>query len=62
MKNTTVKKIIFNPFTNKRETEIQLIDGSIYRWNSAFHVYNSAKNYGQLQESQLTQIIWSEVK
>ena len=56
-----VKKMIKNPITGKRVGNVSvMVNGQveIFRWNTAFHLYNSTKNYRQLGKEQIKDIIW----
>lgn len=54
-----VNKMIKHPETSKRLRRVFVNGLGWFKWNSAYHVYNSIKNYGQLQESHVDRIDFS---
>ena len=56
---STVKKRIVHPTTQKPLSDIYVNPKGWFRWNNIYHVYNSLKNYEQLQESDIPNILFS---
>ncbi len=56
----SVKKKMTHPTTQKKCSEVFVKDKGLYRWNSAFKVYNNTENYAQLLEKDIAQIDWEK--
>ena len=62
MKNNTVKMKIKNPFTQKNMETIYIDGKGLFRWNTAFHVYNSVTNYEQMKYEDIHNINYKKSK
>ena len=51
--------MITDPSTGKRLQRVFVKGKGWFRWNSAYHVYNSTQNYDQLQETDKKHIDFS---
>lgn len=58
MNRNTVKKKFKHPTTGKAVSDVHVNEKGIYRWNSAYKVYNSIENYAQLQLKDVEHISW----
>ena len=51
----TIKKMIKNPNTGKRMKYVYVTieNAGWFSWNSVYHVYNSVKNFSQLESKHI---------
>jgi len=56
-----IKKKVVHPETGKRITRIYVTGKGWFRWNSTYGLYNSQRNYSQLQEEDRKNIDFSKV-
>jgi hypothetical protein len=54
-----VKKILVNPFTQKRQKSVWVAGKGWFRWNAEFRVYNAVSDYSQLQCCDVCNIEWN---
>lgn len=58
--DASIKKKIQSPLTGKYCTDLYINGKGIFRWNTAYKVYNSVKNYDQLKKKDVTNINWNK--
>lgn len=56
----SIKKKMQNPLTGKYCTDLHINGKGIFRWNTAYKVYNSVENYDQLKKKDITNIDWNK--
>lgn len=56
---TAITKKLRNPLTDKLASTV-VVNGIAYRWNNVYNVYNSTKDYSQLQLSEQKNIDWDK--
>lgn len=49
---SAVRWVIRDPSTNKAMTRVYVTGKGWYEWNDAYRVYNSVRNYDQLQQDE----------
>ena len=62
MKNNTVSKKIRHPITGKLISRVYIRGKGCFGWNSIYHVYNSDKDYSQLQKSDVKKVDYNKSK
>lgn len=61
-KTTGSVKEVRHPFTNKLMKEVWVTGKGMFQRNTVYKVYNSVRNYEQLNKSDLNKIDWNKSK
>lgn len=56
----SIKKKLTHPATQKKCSEVFVKGKGLYRWNTAYKVYNNKDNYAQLLEKDISNIDWDK--